>query len=149
MEYTYYSLRWLPCTHRTHVHLQRSQIAMLDEFYRSAAFQMAIGHIQKDTRMEPVAGIEVYQRHPHARSTGRGFMTSPLSFDCRPRVRENSTVDTLPEFAGLGRVEQSFTEGVCDCLAGHLRPLVDRKSVEDRALYGRDRHPFMDVDLIL
>jgi hypothetical protein len=64
-------------------------------------------------------------------------------------VPENSTVDTLPEFAGLGRVEQSFAEGVCDGVEGQFWSLVGSKSIQNRALYGRDWQPFMDVDLLL
>jgi hypothetical protein len=60
-------------------------------------------------------------------------MGSLLIFDWRARVRENCTVDALQELAGLGRGEQSFAEGVCYSLAGHLGSLVGRKSVQDQS----------------
>jgi hypothetical protein len=47
----------------------------------------------------------------------------------------------------LGRGEQSFAEGVCYGLAGHLGPLVGRKSVQDRALNGGDRHPLVGLNV--
>ena len=59
-----YSLGWLPDTHCVYEQLQRSQIPILNEFYRSAILKIPIGSIEKDTRMGLVAGIKINDRHP-------------------------------------------------------------------------------------
>jgi len=55
----------LPRAHRVHIHLQRRQIPILNEFDWGAILQMPVGSVQKDARVEPVGRhVEAAERDP-------------------------------------------------------------------------------------
>ena len=59
-----FSLYGLPYGHRAHVHFQRRQIAVLDEFNRRTIVQIPVRCVQENAGMMSVAGIEVHQCYP-------------------------------------------------------------------------------------
>src|SRR5258708_38941161 len=59
------SLGGLPDIHCIDEQLQRGEIPILDEFYRSMVLKMPIGRVEKDAGIGFIAGIKIHECDPN------------------------------------------------------------------------------------